>query len=48
MRVLMQSRVDLSEKPGGDTVQLKKTKEALEKLGVLKKKQFAGIARWVQ
>ncbi len=30
----MQSRVDLFDRPGGDTIQLKKTKEELEKLGV--------------
>lgn len=34
MRVLMQSRTDLFDKPGGDTIQLKKTKQELEKLGV--------------
>ncbi len=30
----MQSRVDLFDRPGGDTIQLKKTKEELKKLGV--------------
>ena len=34
MKVLFQNRVDLYTKPGGDTVQMEKTKEALEKLGV--------------
>lgn len=34
MRVLMQSRINFFSLPGGDTVQLTKTKEELEKLGV--------------
>ncbi|MDI6711560.1 MAG: glycosyltransferase [Bacillota bacterium] len=35
MRVLMQSRVTLFSVPGGDTIQILKTKEYLEKLGVV-------------
>ena len=35
MRVLMQSRKNFFSLPGGDTVQLTKTKEQLEKLGVV-------------
>ena len=34
MRVLMQSRVTLFSVPGGDTIQILKTKEYLERLGV--------------
>lgn len=34
MKVLMQSRVDLFDKRGGDTVHLENTKKELEKLGV--------------
>ncbi len=34
MRILMQSRVTLFSVPGGDTIQILKTKEYLEKLGV--------------
>lgn len=34
MKVLMQSRVNLFESPGGDTIQLLKTKEYLEKIGI--------------
>jgi len=34
LRVLMQSRVTLFSVPGGDTIQILKTKEYLEKLGV--------------
>jgi glycosyltransferase involved in cell wall biosynthesis len=34
MKVLFQSREDLFRNPGGDTVQLLKTKEYLEKLGI--------------
>jgi len=34
MKVLMQSRVSLFKVPGGDTIQILKTKEYLEKLGV--------------
>ncbi|MFC1571229.1 glycosyltransferase family 4 protein [Candidatus Margulisiibacteriota bacterium] len=34
MRILMQNRVDAFSAPGGDTIQMKKTKEYLEKLGV--------------
>jgi glycosyltransferase involved in cell wall biosynthesis len=34
MRVLFQSRTNLFEAPGGDTVQILKTKEFLEKLGL--------------
>lgn len=34
MKVLFQSRVDLFDRPGGDTVQMKETKKALEKLGI--------------
>ena len=34
MKVLMQSRVSLFKVPGGDTIQILKTKEYLEKLGI--------------
>jgi len=34
MKVLMQSRVSLFKVPGGDTIQMLKTKEYLEKLGI--------------
>ena len=34
MKVLFQSRVDLFDKPGGDTTQLNETKRALEHLGI--------------
>ena len=34
MKVLFQSRVDLFDKPGGDTTQLNETKKSLEKLGL--------------
>lgn len=34
MKVLMQSRVSLFEVPGGDTIQILKTKEYLEKIGI--------------
>ncbi|MDD5593824.1 MAG: glycosyltransferase family 4 protein [Candidatus Margulisbacteria bacterium] len=34
MKILMQNRVDAFSAPGGDTVQMRKTKEYLEKLGV--------------
>lgn len=34
LRVLFQSRLDLFDRPGGDTVQMVETKSALEKLGV--------------
>ncbi|GGE22973.1 glycosyltransferase [Streptococcus himalayensis] len=34
MRVLIQSRANFNEMPGGDTIQILKTKEQLEKLGV--------------
>ncbi len=34
MRVLMQSRINFNSLPGGDTVQLLKTKDQLERLGV--------------
>lgn len=34
MKILFQSRVDLFDKPGGDTVQINETKKALEKLGI--------------
>ena len=34
MKVLFQSRTNLFEAPGGDMVQMLKTKEFLEKLGV--------------
>jgi glycosyltransferase involved in cell wall biosynthesis len=33
MKILMQNRVDAFSAPGGDTIQMKKTKEYLEKLG---------------
>lgn len=35
MKILFQSRVDLFDKPGGDTVQINETKKALEKLGII-------------
>lgn len=34
MKVLMQSRVSLEKVPGGDTVQVHKTREALQRMGV--------------
>lgn len=34
MKILMQNRADLYTKPGGDLIQMEKTKQELEKLGV--------------
>lgn len=34
MKILFQSRIDLFDKPGGDTVQINETKKSLEQLGI--------------